>query len=111
MQQKDSEATARLTRSATLLAKMSVFFLPITFMTSYFSVQIPGLLDGYTARTYWGAFGVIAFISFLCLFFFSRVLMWMSDRLDDTAAGVEMKMAMLIPKKVKKTDEDEELEH
>ncbi|CAK7222676.1 hypothetical protein SBRCBS47491_004940 [Sporothrix bragantina] len=85
--QKDSHSTERLTRSATLLAKLSVFFLPISFMTSYFSVEIPGLIDGYTATTYWAAFGVIAGISFLSLFFFSKVLMFLSERLDHWADG------------------------
>ncbi|OAA59828.1 ADP-ribosylation factor [Niveomyces insectorum RCEF 264] len=88
--QKDSRSTERLTRSATLLAKLSVFFLPISFMTSYFSVQIPQLTDGYTAWTYWGAFAVIASLSFLSLFFFSKVLMFLSERLDhwtDQATG------------------------
>ncbi|KIH91316.1 ADP-ribosylation factor [Sporothrix brasiliensis 5110] len=83
--QKDSRSTERLTRSATLLAKLSVFFLPISFMTSYFSVQIPDLTDGYTARTYWGAFAVIASVSFLSLFFFSKVLMFLSESLDHWA--------------------------
>jgi Mg2+ and Co2+ transporter CorA len=46
--QKDSQATAKLNRSASLLAKLSVFFLPISFMTSYFSVQIPDLVSGPT---------------------------------------------------------------
>lgn len=85
--QKDSHSTERLTRSATLLAKLSVFFLPISFMTSYFSVQIPDLIDGYTAWTYWGAFAVIASVSFLSLFFFSKVLMFLSERLDHWADG------------------------
>jgi Mg2+ and Co2+ transporter CorA len=85
--QKDSHSTERLTRSATLLAKLSVFFLPISFMTSYFSVQIPDLVDGYTAWTYWGAFAVITSISFLSLFFFSKVLMFLSERLDHWADG------------------------
>ncbi|KAL1903438.1 hypothetical protein Sste5346_000064 [Sporothrix stenoceras] len=85
--QKDSHSTERLTRSATLLAKLSVFFLPISFMTSYFSIQIPDLIDGYTAWTYWGAFAVIASVSFLSLFFFSKVLMFLSERLDHWADG------------------------
>lgn len=41
---KDSQATSKLNRSASLLAKLSVFFLPISFMTSYFSVEIPDLV-------------------------------------------------------------------
>ncbi len=51
-------------------------------MTSYFSIQIPHMTDGYTAWTYWGAFAVIASLSFLSLFFFSKVLMFLSEKLD-----------------------------
>lgn len=80
--QKDSEATARLTRSATLLAKLSVLFLPVSLMTSYFSVQITDLQGIYTARTYWTAFGVIMSISFVGLFFFSRLLIFVSESID-----------------------------
>ncbi|KAI5865016.1 hypothetical protein GGS23DRAFT_557275 [Durotheca rogersii] len=87
-QQKDSQATARLTRSATLLAKLSVFFLPISFMTSYFSVQIEDLYLYWTAKTYWYAFAVIASVSFVSLFFFSRLLMFFSDVLDGWAAKI-----------------------
>ena len=82
MTQKDSHSTERLTRSATLLAKLSVFFLPISFMTSYFSVEIPHMSDNYTTWTYWGSFAVIASVSFLSLFFFSKVLMFLSESLD-----------------------------
>lgn len=81
--QKDSQATARLSRSATLLAKLSVFFLPIGFMTSYFSVGIPSLLEGYTPMDYWVSFAVIAGVSFIGIFFFSRLLMFFSEVLED----------------------------
>jgi Mg2+ and Co2+ transporter CorA len=84
--QVDSEATARLTRATTLLAKLSVFFLPITFMTSYFSVSIDSMLEGYTNKTYWYSFAVIAGVSFLGLFFFSRVLMFFSETLEEWAS-------------------------
>ncbi|KAI0838975.1 hypothetical protein F5Y06DRAFT_36588 [Hypoxylon sp. FL0890] len=87
-QQKDSQATARLTRSATLLAKLSVFFLPISFMTSYFSVQIEDLYIYWTGKTYWYAFAVIASVSFVSLFFFSRLLMFWSDIMDEWAATI-----------------------
>ncbi|KAF3059268.1 hypothetical protein GL218_05087 [Daldinia childiae] len=85
-QQKDSQATARLTRSATLLAKLSVFFLPISFMTSYFSVQVEDLYVYWTGKMYWTAFAVIASVSFVSLFFFSRLLMFAIDELDAWAA-------------------------
>ncbi|ROW11241.1 hypothetical protein VMCG_01402 [Cytospora schulzeri] len=87
--QKDSQATAKLNRSASLLAKLSVFFLPISFMTSYFSVQIPDLTSGYTGTTYWVTFAVIATLSFLSLFFFSRFLMIVSDMLDEKVHQVQ----------------------
>ncbi|KAI3331794.1 hypothetical protein HD806DRAFT_478301 [Xylariaceae sp. AK1471] len=87
-QQKDSAATARLTRSATLLAKLSVFFLPISFMTSYFSVQITDLFQYWHGTDYWYAFAVIASLSFVSLFFFSRLLMFASDTLDDWASQI-----------------------
>lgn len=83
MSQKDSQATSKLNRSASLLAKLSVFFLPISFMTSYFSIQVPDLTDHYTGTTYWVSFAVVATMSFLSLFFFSRLLMVVSDALDE----------------------------
>ncbi|KAI1770904.1 hypothetical protein F4818DRAFT_431439 [Hypoxylon cercidicola] len=87
-QQKDSQATARLTRSATLLAKLSVFFLPIGFMTSYFSVQIEDLYTYWHGTTYWYAFAVIASVSFVSLFFFSRILVFFIDVLEDWSAVI-----------------------
>ncbi|KAI1826464.1 hypothetical protein F4861DRAFT_545994 [Xylaria intraflava] len=87
-QQKDSEATARLTRSATLLAKLSVFFLPISFLTSYFSVQIEDLYKYWHGTDYWYSFAVVASISFVSLFFFSRLLMFFSDTLDTWASQI-----------------------
>ncbi|KAL1866982.1 hypothetical protein VTK73DRAFT_4421 [Phialemonium thermophilum] len=94
--QKDSEATARLTRSATVLAKLSVLFLPVSFMTSYFSVAIPDMLSSYTSRTYWGAFGVVLGISIVCLFFFSRVLMAVTERLENVSEPIERWVAQTI---------------
>ncbi|OIW34513.1 hypothetical protein CONLIGDRAFT_675485 [Coniochaeta ligniaria NRRL 30616] len=90
--QKDSQATARLTRSATLLAKLSVFFLPISFITSYFSVQITELNNAYTAKTYWYTFAVTATVSFMSLFFFSKLLMFVIDMLDGAADFISRKV-------------------
>ncbi|KAI0154496.1 hypothetical protein GGR52DRAFT_549916 [Hypoxylon sp. FL1284] len=87
-QQKDSQATARLTRSATLLAKLTVFFLPISFMTSYFSVQIEDLYIYWTGNMYWYAFAAIASVSFVSLFFFSRILVFFIDVLEDWATVI-----------------------
>lgn len=88
MAQKDSEATARLTRSATLLAKLSVFFLPISFQTAFFSVEVDGFLDLYTGKHYWISFGIITSLSFLGLFFFSRILIVFNELFDNLSNKV-----------------------
>lgn len=80
--QKDSEATARLTRAAALLAKLSVLFLPVSLMTSYFSVEIEDLKGVYTRKDYWYSFAVIMSISFLFLFFLGKLLVDITDLLD-----------------------------
>ncbi|RDL41990.1 uncharacterized protein BP5553_01969 [Venustampulla echinocandica] len=80
--QKDSEATARLTRAAALLAKLSVLFLPVSLMTSYFSVNIEDLNGVYTTQDYWYAFAGIMSISFLFLFFLGKLLVDITELLD-----------------------------
>ncbi|KAI1336458.1 hypothetical protein F5Y15DRAFT_207663 [Xylariaceae sp. FL0016] len=112
-QQKDSEATARLTRSATLLAKLSVFFLPISFMTSYFSVQIEDLFQYWTATDYWYSFAVIASVSFVSLFFFGRLLIFFSDVLDEWSSKIARWCRRLLKligiyRLLKKDEEEEE---
>ncbi|KAI1265645.1 hypothetical protein F5Y18DRAFT_42029 [Xylariaceae sp. FL1019] len=109
-QQKDSEATARLTRSATLLAKLSVFFLPITFVTSYFSIQIEDLYIYWTGKDYWYSFAVIASVSFVSLFFFSRLLMFASDTLDEWASHISSFVRKLVQRifGIEIAEEDEE---
>ncbi|CAN8099062.1 unnamed protein product [Discula destructiva] len=98
MSQKDSQATSKLNRSASLLAKLSVFFLPISFMTSYFSIQVPELTDHYTGTTYWVSFAVVATMSFLSLFFFSRLLVVVSDVLDEKVSIIEKKVGRSVVK-------------
>jgi len=100
--QKDSEATARLTRSATLLAKLSVLFLPVSLMTSYFSVQINDLQGVYTAKDYWYAFAILMSISFLFLFFFSRLLMWITESLDARVKTTYIACSRYLDKKFRK---------
>ncbi|RYP61594.1 hypothetical protein DL771_010075 [Monosporascus sp. 5C6A] len=78
-QQKDSQATAKLNRSATLMAKLSVIFLPISLMTGYFGVEISDLNAYWTAETYWYSFLGFASVSFLCLFFLGRLLITLDD--------------------------------
>jgi len=59
-----------------------VLFLPVSFLTSYFSTQITDLQDTFTASNYWHAFAIIMSLSFLALFFFSRLLMYVTEVLD-----------------------------
>lgn len=80
--QKDSSATAKLSSNATLLSKLGVLFLPVSLMTSYFSVQIDELQGVYTAKTYWVSFAVIMVLSFVALFTFSRVLVGLGGKLN-----------------------------
>lgn len=110
--QKDSQSTSKLNRSASLLAKLSVFFLPISFMTSYFSVQVPDLTDGFTGQTYWITFAVIATLSFLSLFFFSRFFLVVSDVLEEKvhamqSAAVKKVYRSVTGKKKKEKDVDD----
>jgi hypothetical protein len=106
--QKDSEATARLTRAATLLAKLSVLFLPISFLTSYFSTQINDLQHTFTAKNYWYSFAVIMTGSFFALFFFSRLLMYVTETLDAWTKNLTQKVsqyfASVFTRKRKKSD-------
>ncbi|APA14702.1 hypothetical protein SS1G_06708 [Sclerotinia sclerotiorum 1980 UF-70] len=86
--QKDSQATARLNRSATLLAKLSVLFLPVSLMTSYFSTQLSDIENKYSLYDYWVGFAVVVSASFVCLFFFSKLLMWVTETLDIWAKNI-----------------------
>ncbi|PVH87189.1 hypothetical protein DL98DRAFT_510047 [Cadophora sp. DSE1049] len=104
--QKDTEATARLTRSATLLAKLSVLFLPVSLMTSYFSVQIKDLEGVYTTQDYWYSFAVLMSISFLFLFFFSRLLMYVTETLDAWVKKVSHSGVKYMTKKFRQRDEE-----
>lgn len=51
-------------------------------MTSYFSIEIKDLEGVYSVTDYWYSFAVIMSISFLFLFFFSRLLMYITESLD-----------------------------
>ncbi|KAI9741586.1 MAG: hypothetical protein M1818_004393 [Claussenomyces sp. TS43310] len=81
-QQKDSEATAKLNENAALLSKLGVVFLPVSLMTSYFSIQIQDLQGVYTSTTYWVCFAVIVTLSVLALFFFSYWLVALTESVE-----------------------------
>ena len=90
-------ATAKLTSNATLLSKLGVLFLPVSLMTSYFSVQIKELDGVYTVKTYWVTFAVVMVLSFVALFMFSRVLVGagteVAKRVNKLADHVHVRMA------------------
>lgn len=51
-------------------------------MTSYFSTQLSDIDGKYSLYDYWVGFGVVVAASFVCLFFFSKLLMWVTETLD-----------------------------
>lgn len=56
--------------------------MPVSLMTSYFSTQIPDLQNIYTAKTYWVTFAIVMTISFISLFFLSRVLVTVTESME-----------------------------
>ncbi|KXT04408.1 hypothetical protein AC578_3595 [Pseudocercospora eumusae] len=68
---KQSLDVDRLTRITLLLTKATILFLPVSFMTGYFSVPLDDIK--YSARTFWIAFVVIFFLSYLALFLFGAM--------------------------------------
>jgi hypothetical protein len=91
LQQKDSQLTAKLNRSATLLAKLSVLFLPVSLVSGYFGVEIEDLNQHWKGTDYWYTFAVVMSLSFLSLFFFGRLLMFISEELDEMGTLVAVK--------------------
>ena len=59
-----------LTRITILLAKVTILFLPVSLMTSYFALQIPDIAKGFTAKAYWISFAVVMVLSFILLLVF-----------------------------------------
>jgi hypothetical protein len=104
--QKDSAATAKLSRNATLLSKLGVLFLPVSLMTSYFSVQIQDLQGVYSSKTYWICFAVIMFLSFIALFFMSRFLVSISESLESRTQRLAKWWRHIVFKRPAKGDDD-----
>lgn len=61
----------RLTRAAFLISKITILFLPVSFMTSYFGLPLAG--SAYTVKTYWAAFAIVLVASWLVLVGFGAV--------------------------------------
>lgn len=51
-------------------------------MTSYFSTELSDIEGKYSLYDYWVGFAVVVSASFVCLFFFSKLLMWVTETLD-----------------------------
>ncbi|EQL37620.1 hypothetical protein BDFG_01194 [Blastomyces dermatitidis ATCC 26199] len=75
---KDSQAVERLTRTTILIAKATIFFLPVTLMTGYFSTEIEELQGVYTVKQYWIAFAVLLVLSALVLVIYG----WATDTVE-----------------------------
>lgn len=54
-----------MTRVSLLITKATILFLPVSFMTSYFSTQLVN--QTYTVATYWIAFVVVLVLSWVVL--------------------------------------------
>jgi hypothetical protein len=78
-------STLSVNRNTLFLLKLSIFSLPLGFKMSYFSVQIPEPDDSWSATTYLYTFAVIASLAFLGLFFLSRLIVFLTDVMDDWA--------------------------
>lgn len=67
---KESVDVERLTRAAFLMSKATVLFLPVSFMTSYFSADF-GM--SYTIKTYWITFMIVLVASWMVLVGFGAI--------------------------------------
>ncbi|THW87198.1 hypothetical protein D6D17_08998 [Aureobasidium pullulans] len=63
---KESQAVEKLTRTTIFLAKATVLFLPVSLLTSYFSIQVINN-TGYNLKTYWLSFLVVGLLTILLL--------------------------------------------
>ncbi|USW48136.1 Putative corA, cytoplasmic domain-containing protein [Septoria linicola] len=61
----------RLTRITLLLTKFTILFLPVSFMSSYFSMPLDDIQ--YSVTTFWVAFVIVFALSYLALFLFSAI--------------------------------------
>jgi hypothetical protein len=86
--QRDSQATARLTLNSALLSKLGILFLPVSLMTSYFSIQVSELDGVYTAKDYWGAFGVVVALSILAVFVINSWLVSTLQKIENYVKGL-----------------------
>jgi len=84
---KESKDVERLTRVSLLITKATILFLPVSFMTAYFSTD---LNQNYSVSTYWAAFAIVFFLSWVFLLGFGvlsgsmeswRLFAFVKDRL------------------------------
>jgi hypothetical protein len=77
-------------------------------MTSYFSVQINDLQGVYTVKDYWFSFAGVMGVSFLALFFFGRLLMWITETLDIRVKQVSRACAKFMKNRMKRKEAEKE---
>ncbi|KAK4923899.1 hypothetical protein LTR28_012455, partial [Elasticomyces elasticus] len=68
---KESRDVERLTRVALLLTKITILFLPVSFMSAYFGLPLQNV--AYTTRMYWISFAVILMLSWVTLIAFGLI--------------------------------------
>ena len=65
---KQSTTVELLTRVTIWLAGFTFVFLPLSLVTGYFSMQLKGFQDKYTAESFWGAAGVAIALTLVVLY-------------------------------------------
>lgn len=59
---KQTSAVEKMTRVAILFAGATILFLPLTLLTGFFSMSIPGMSDSWKPVHFWGSSGVAILI-------------------------------------------------
>lgn len=66
-----------------------MFFLPLNFVTSYYSIQIEEMYAAWVTWDFERAMAITVCVSFVALFFFNKLLFVLIDALDKVATRVE----------------------
>ncbi len=97
---KEASYVERLTRITILLAKATILFIPVSLMSTYFSINLNGV-GGYSPSTYWTAFGVVFALSLVGLIGFgyisgsmegAPVYKSVSRKVIDTSRGIARRL-------------------
>jgi hypothetical protein len=72
-----------LTRAALLLAKATIFFLPVTLVVAYFSTEVEGLHETYGRNAFWVSVAITLILTILFLFavsYWESLVLWWRQR-------------------------------